>query len=96
MRISSRTVGRALRTSSVCQRAVISAIRLRSSASSCDSGMIEMFEQIGDAAAFEHHAATGDFGWMRREDGEDTDPVKKLVSCLRADAGLAHASKGSA
>ena len=57
MRISSRTVGRAVRTSSVCQRAVISARRSRSRESSCGGGdgdAVELLEEVGDAAAFEH------------------------------------------
>ena len=71
MRISSRTVGRASRTSSVCQSAVISARRSlleRVELGIGNGDAVELFEQIGDAAALEHHAAARDLGGVRGED----------------------------
>jgi hypothetical protein len=76
MRISSRTVGRAERTSSVCQRAVISASRSCSRAFSWaggDGDAVELLEQVGDAAALEHDAAARDLGGVGGEDGRDAD-----------------------
>jgi hypothetical protein len=76
MRISSRTVGRALRTSSVCQREVAFEcfeVRLR------DGDAVELLEEVGDAPALEHDGAAGDFGGVRGEDGGDADFLKEIV-----------------
>ena len=95
MWISSRTVGRASRTSSVCQRAVISARRSRSSEASSAGGTptwSSLFEEVRDAAAFEHHAAARDLSGVRGEDGDDADAgrgarVREASACSRLRGG---------
>jgi hypothetical protein len=57
---------------------------------------VELFEQVGDAAALEHDAAAGDLGGVCGEDGGHADAAKKRVSFVRCDAGLAQAAKGAA
>ncbi len=97
MRISSRTVGRALRTSSVCQSAVISASEIaleRFELRLGDRDAVELLQQIGDAAALEHDGAAGDLGGMRGEDRGDADAcqvARELRSAV--EAGLAQAAE---
>ena len=61
-----------------------------------DGDAVELFEQIGDAAALEHDAAAGDLGGVRGEDGGDADATKKRVGLVGADAGLAQAAESAA
>ena len=61
-----------------------------------DGDAVELFEQVGDAAALEHNAAAGDLRRVRGEDGRDADETKKRAGMVGADAGLAHASEGPA
>ena len=91
-------MGRTSRTSSVCQSAVISARRSRSSEASLGgrSGeLIELFEEVGDAAALEHHAAARDLGGVRGEDGDDADAREELECGVARVAGLAEAAEGA-
>ena len=57
---------------------------------------VELFEQIGDAAALEHDAAASDLGGVRGKDRRDADAAKKRVGFVGADARLAQAAKGAA
>ena len=57
---------------------------------------VELFEQVGDAAALEHDAAAGDLGRVRGEDGRDADAAKKRVGFVSGDAGLAQTAKRAA
>ncbi len=57
---------------------------------------VELFQQVGDAASFEHNAATSDLGRVRGEDGRDADAAKKCVGFVSGDAGLAQTAKGTA
>ena len=42
-----------------------------------DGDAVELLEQVGDAAALEHHGAAGDFGGVRGEDGRDADAFEE-------------------
>ena len=57
---------------------------------------VELFEQVGDAAALEHDAAAGDLGGVRGEDGRDADAREQGEGLAGGDAGLAQAAEGSA
>ena len=99
MRISSRTVGRAERMSSVCHSAVISAVRSRSSGLELRIGYgdaVELFEQVGDAAALEHDAAPGDLRRVRGEDRRDADAAEELMRLVGGGASLAKTAESSA
>ena len=61
-----------------------------------DGDAVELFEEVGDAAALEHDAAAGDLGGVRGEDGGDADVAEEVVGVFGGDAGLAEAAEGSA
>ena len=61
-----------------------------------DGDAVELFEEVGDAAALEHDAAAGDLGGVRGEDGGDADAAEKCEGFVGGGAGLAQAAEGSA
>ncbi len=61
-----------------------------------DGDAVELFEDVGDAAAFEHDAATGDLGGVRGEDWRDADFLEEIVGFGCGDAGFAEAAEGAA
>src|SRR6185437_15828253 len=61
-----------------------------------DGDAIELFEQVGDAAALEHDRAAGDFGGVRGEDGRDADAAEEVVGLGGVETGFAEAAEGSA
>ena len=57
---------------------------------------VELGEEVGDAAAFEHDAAAGDFRRVRGEDGADADLVEQVEGFGASGSGFAEAAEGSA
>ncbi len=61
-----------------------------------DGDAVELLEQVGDAAAFEHDAAAGDLGGVRGEDGGDADAVQEGVNLFGGEIGFAETAECSA
>ncbi len=61
-----------------------------------DGDAVELLEEVGDAAALEHHAAAGDFRGMGGEDGDDADAAEKVEGLGGVNASLAQAAERAA
>ncbi len=86
-------MGRRERTSSVCQRPVISASTKFLEPRHVLLGKrnaIERLKKLADAAALEHHGAARRFSGVRGEDRHDEHAAQPVQSLFRADAHAAH------
>ena len=61
-----------------------------------DGDAVELLEEVRDAAAFEHDAASSDFSGMGREDRRDADLTEEIRCSLGGDTGLAEDAECSA
>ena len=61
-----------------------------------DGDAVELLEDVGDAATFEHDTAAGDFGGVRGEDRCDADATEEFVSFGRGGPGFAEPAECAA
>ena len=61
-----------------------------------DGDAVELFEEIGDAAALEHDGTARDFSGVRGEDGRDADFFEESVGFGGGDACFAKTAESSA